>query len=318
MPIVEVHHKTTLRLGFIVSLAIIAFSISGCGNSSLFKGLSGGGVPLTGSAGATAALNNGDYATALSRAAEAIASPDTPTADLQEAYLAKGQALLGQAGVTAVDIATSIGDRSGNENTIDLIPTITLTVATASAEAINTAFSLTNTAPPDNNFGNPTPVGGVVIATGLSGFSLAPNDILKINTISSITKDHYIARLVANLVVMVKMLTTVYDISSNGSIQIKDGYTIKGSLDYLYDSRTRLMDYAAVVAVTYQNCGLSEASKATILKAITAVVNVSYINAARKSGNPYSYRGSDGRTINSTSTDEQIRSAVEFEIKKVH
>ncbi len=317
MPIVEVPHKTTLRLGFIVSLAIIAFSISGCGNSSLFKGLSGGGVPLTGSAGATAALNNGDYATALSRAAEAIASPDTPTADLQEAYLAKGQALLGQAGVTAVDIATSIGDRSGNENTIDLIPAITLTVATASAEAINTAFSLTNTAPPDNNFGNPTPVNGVVIATGLSGFSLSPNDILKINTASTITKDQYIARLVANLVVMATMLNTVYDIGSYGSISMKYGYTIRGSLDYLYATDS-LMDYAAVVAVTYQNCGLSADSKATIVKAIIAVVNVSYINAARKSGNPYSYRGSDGRTINSSSTDEQIRSAVEFEIKKVH
>jgi hypothetical protein len=53
------------------------------------------------------------------------------------------------------------------------------------------------------------------------------------------------------------------------------------------------------------------------LKAINAAVYVSYINGAIRSPYPYIYKGSDNRRIDRNSTDQQILSAIEFEVKKV-
>ncbi len=119
---------------------------------------------------------------------------------------------------------------------------------------------------------------------------------------------------------MVSMLTTVFTVDAEGNTTLNAGVTVRDALSYLYPSdpsASGIMRYASIVAVTYPQCGLSASTQLLILKAINAAVYVSYINGAIRSPYPYIYKGSDNRRIDRNSTDQQILSAIEFEVKKV-
>ncbi len=291
--------------------------LSGCGSTSLFKNLSGGGVQQSGAAGASQALDDGNYSVAIEKADEVITAPDASTADKQDAYMTKGQALMGQSGVTSVELAArfqEVTEGGSTTNVLTVVPEIEVSVATASAEAINTAFELTNTAMPDPDFGAvATP--NTLTAESISLASSGTQNVVTLN------KDQYMARLVANLMVMVKMLTIVYDIAGDGSIELNTTYveTIQQSLDYLYPPDGRgLLYYGSVVDVTYPNCGLSTDNQSKISKAVKAVKNVSLINTARQLGNASTYVGADGRRIDGNSSSSDIKAAVEYELKRVN
>ena len=144
--------STVYRFSALALVTGLLLASGGCGNSSVFKSLSGGGATHGGLTGASQALDNGDYDSAIAQADSVIQAPGTSTEDLQSAYLLKGNGLLGASGFAATELAAVIVSGS-DDNVLASFPTLETSVVTASAEAINTAFSLTNYLPPDPTFG---------------------------------------------------------------------------------------------------------------------------------------------------------------------
>lgn len=285
------HFISTILLSILIGGTI---SFSGCGNTSIFQGLSGGGGSVGGTTGAQQALDNGNYSEAISKANEVINS-NIPSADKQQALIVKGEAIMGQSNVTAATIIASFEatSTSANQNIFSILPAgIDLQTATAAAEALNDAYDISQ--------------------EGSQSLSVPKTRILTTTTSNGFTKDQYLARLLANGIVVNKMVSYVWTITDTG-IEVNPPYDLMDTLAYLFPSSTRsAMYYTNVVNSTKNFCGLSQDKIDIITKIVDCMTNINSIyEATHVGGTPYTYAHG---TINSSSSTTNIKAAIDYNV----
>ncbi len=194
--------------------------LPGCGES-IFKGLDGDTAPST----AQEAAESGDYAKALSLSQTIIDAPDSSDPEKQEAYAQKGTALMGIHDMSPISIASRLKDTEEDNifDTLDYILPVTATESAEIADAFNMAYTLG---------------GGDLGLSSLSAAQLATSS-------SSLDRNYQLIRGVANLSVVVKMTTRVFNVANDGTVSFADETeTYSSALDYLMGGSRTVFYYA--------------------------------------------------------------------------
>ena len=259
--------------------------ITGCGKSSVFRDLSGGG-----SGGDTivdkmdTALKENRPADALSLANQVLSTPQTPTENKKKAYATKGAAILDLNGSSTSAISsaiTAIKNNAVTKNIVESLPPISTKNATEAAIALNQAA-----------------------------------------TLGSLTTDQQLQRSVANAAVVGAKVKEVFDVSSEG-VSLKPGSSIKESLQDLFtpDSSSKTIpDYAQTASQAYTNANQSGDGAENLSKISDISQKLLDLNSAIQSSGSFIYTDSNGHTqvITSSSSDDQVKSAVDFQIRRVN
>ena len=182
----------------------LVFLIAGCGTNVL-KGLASESVETNATNILKFAETKEDFERAED-AADKILSSSTSSEEMQEAYIVKGEAILGANGVTPVDIFANVGslatasESSDNENLFNLISTEanSSTLATA-AEAMNNATSES------------------ALEKNVSSSSL------RASAVPTLTEGEYLIIGIANTLVVVSVVQDVLTIAANGGAELKTG-----------------------------------------------------------------------------------------------
>ena len=193
--------------------------LPGCGES-LFKGLDGDTTSRT----AEEANQNGDYARALALSQATIDNPNASTEEKQAAYAEKGSALLGIHAISPLSL-TGLLKKTNEANIVDTLSTmfeITPSDSQEIADTFNTAYELG---------------GGSLSALSSAKTSSGSESSLKTNK--------QLLRGLANLTVVVKMTTRVFDIATEGTVTKTSAVaTYEEALDYLMGGSRTVFYYA--------------------------------------------------------------------------
>lgn len=274
----------------IAVFSLMAF-LAGCGNVSLFKGLSNS---KSQSAIDQIKSNNNkgtDYSTSVSLADQVINSSAASTSDKQTAQLLKGEALLGKNGVKAVEVASKLlSSTQPTANLLSVLPTISAADAISAAKALNAA------------------------------------DSLSASTNASIGSNYQVTRAMANTLAIVSKVNDVYSIGTDGSVTVKDGVGggTKGALATLLatDSDGKTLDYYANQAKNGFDKGgtLSSDQQSQLDKVKDVPTKLKLLNEAVQGGEPYQYTDSNNHTITifSTSDDNAVQGAINDIMKKAN
>jgi len=184
--------------------------LTGCGES-LFKGLDGDTAATT----AQEASDRGDFARALTLSQAVIDNPNANTQEKQDAYVQKGIALMGINNISLLSMTKLLEDTDDANivTTLSNLFQITPSASEEIAETFNTAYTLG---------------GGDLGLSSLSSAHLATSS-------STLDKNKQLLRGMANLSVVVKMTTRVFDIATEGTVTlITDNVSsYSEALDYL-------------------------------------------------------------------------------------
>ena len=194
--------------------------LSGCGES-LFKGLDGDTEASTSSE----ANEDGNYTLGLSLAQKVIDNPNATDTEKQNAYVQKGIALLGINNMSVLSLAEILKetDEDNIVETLSAIFEITPSAAADIADAFNEAYTLG---------------GGDLGLSALSATQLS-------STASSLDSNKQLLRGMANLSVVVKMTTRVFNIASDGSVTLtEETASYSDALDYLLSGSRTVFYYA--------------------------------------------------------------------------
>lgn len=277
-------------------LMALLTTLSGCGNSSVFKSLAGGGQARVGVLGANDALQGGQYASAITNADTVLDDPNASIDDKVQSSLIKGQAILGKADITAAKLVITLEDRpeGATQNILSLFPDMDIEEALLAADALN-----------------------------LAGFDIEPSfftESLSVQGITApqLTQNQQMARLIANATVCIKMLTRVYTITDT-ELTIVEPHTFVDTLEYLFRREGRsVRTYSTAAKVAAPYTGLSPSNLALVDKITTCIDNLGLIKSAYLDhGTAYTYVDGITKTINSNSTEDQVREAMTFEVLRV-
>jgi hypothetical protein len=194
--------------------------LPGCGQN-LFKGLDGDTAPST----AQEAAENGDYVTALSLSQTIIDAPDSSDPEKQEAYAQKGIALMGIHDISVLSLSKVLKD-TGEENTVDTLSNL-FQITPSDSEQIAEAFNIAYTLGGGQELG----------LTSLSATRLFSETPLNPNK--------QLLRGIANLTVVVKMATRVFNIATDGQVTLTDATeSYEEAVTYLMGGSRTLFYYA--------------------------------------------------------------------------
>ena len=219
--------------------------LPGCGES-LFKGLDGDTAART----AQEANENGDYDRALSLSQAIIDNPSASTEEKQAAYADKGVSLLAVHDISLLSLTTLL-EGTAEENIVDALSSL-FEISPSDSEEIAEAFNMAYT------------LGGGSLSSLSSAqlFAASP---------SSLDSNKQLLRGMANLSVVVKMTTRVFDVATNGTVTKTDEVdTYEEALDYLMGGSRTVFYYAenAIDGFTASNAltsyQLTQASKVRI------------------------------------------------------
>ncbi len=278
--------KSWLQTIAVFSLMVF---LAGCGNVSLFKGLSNS---KSQSAIDQIKSNNNkgtDYSTSVSLADQVINSSAASTSDKQTAQLLKGEALLGKNGVKAVEVASKLlSSTQPTANLLSVLPTISAADAISAAKALNAA------------------------------------DSLSASTNASIGSNYQVTRAMANTLAIVSKVNEVYDIGNDGTVTAKNNVDVKAALSTLMasDSDGKTLDYYANQAKNGFDKGgtLSSDQQSELDKVKDVPTKLKLLNEAVQGGEPYQYTDSNNHTITifSTSDNNAVQGAINDIMKKAN
>ncbi|MSR88929.1 MAG: hypothetical protein EXS67_04680 [Candidatus Margulisbacteria bacterium] len=234
--------KNLIVSRFIV-VASVVLMLSGCG-TNIFKGLDGTSHGTSVQQGKDA-LDKGDYSLALSEAEKMLSDPAVTTENKIVAYELKGQAILGQNNLTALDFAanlTKFNDQTivdsglGNEqdNVVESLRSVVSAVPTQdmqnAADALNSAADLLGAPSIDIDS-----VGRPVLHRASSSVYIPRSDAYK---------KFALIRGIANLAVVVSDLTTYFVIDTDAeTIEFVSGYSEENVESILRYLATRVHTY---------------------------------------------------------------------------
>lgn len=244
-------------------------------------GCGGSSSALTGIAAAEDALANGDYSTARTQA-QAILDSETSTAEEQQrANLVIGAALLGEAEVVGDDVLAAFEAATTGTLVYDLIPDIDEDTAVDAADALNSGAN-----PESRNIGRSI----------------------------TVSAEKQRLRSIANLSVVLKMLTRVFVIDIGG-VTLVEGYTIQDALDYLFVGSRTVAYYAANAADAAAAADFSSDMESLMDLLSDAMANLGLMHAAINGGDPWDYdHDSMFGTINSGTSDGELLETAGYEI----
>ena len=180
-------------------------------------------------------------------AADKILSSSTNSEEMQEAYITKGEAILGANGVTPVDIFANVGSlatagesSSDNENLFNLISTeATSSTLASAAESLNNATSES------------------ALSKNVSSSSL------RVSEVPALKEGDYLIIGIANTLVVVSVVQDVLNIAANGAAELKTGEDwYQGLKDLLQPTafsaltETTTLGYATAAITAYTNAAV--------------------------------------------------------------
>jgi len=225
------------------------------------------------------ALSNKDYATAITKAQIVLDDPSASEGDKQGAYLVLGKALLGKNNATPDEVKAAIeAGQTAHRNFFEVVPS--WDTSDTAADAFNTAEEM-----------------GAERSTEPS-------------TINSTAQ---LNRMTANLTVVVKMFTRVLTIDSSATV-LNEGFTILDGLDYWFGGTRTVSYYVQNALAAMAKTVLDDNTKDIINDVATTIENIRLINVARNGGDDFTYDDGTSHTINSSSTEMEIKAAIDFQI----
>ncbi len=180
-------------------------------------------------------------------AADKILSSSTNSEEMQEAYITKGEAILGANGVTPVDIFANVGSlatagesSSDNENLFNLISTeATSSTLASAAESLNNATSES------------------ALSKNVSSSSL------RVSEVPALKEGDYLIIGIANTLVVVSVVQDVLNIAANGAAELKTGEDwYQGLKDLLQPTafsaltETTTLGYATAAITAFTNAAV--------------------------------------------------------------
>jgi hypothetical protein len=266
-------------------ICAITCSLVGCGQVSLFKGLSTAKArtPLE----QIQANNNSgsNYQNSISLA-EQIISSNASASTKQAAQQLKGEAILGKNGVKAVDIATKLlSSTQPTANLLSILPKVSAADALQAAKALNAA------------------------------------DALSASSNTALEKNYQVTRAMANTLAIVSKVDEVYTVGENGSLTIKGDAAPKDALADLFeaDSDGKTLDYYANQANDGFDKGgtLSSSQQTQMNKVKNITAELKALNDAAQANNTsYTYTNSNNVVTSVDTTNSSALNTAITEIMK--